>query len=88
MGLRGVGIASEPVPGDGPPGSRKQKHVKRGEQAGCQCPQPAVWGEQDGGCGPEQASAQHGPLLLASGGQSPCLLTHSSELGVGRGHHG
>lgn len=62
VGLRGVGIASEPAPGDGPPGSRKQKHVKRGEQ--------------DGGWGPEQASPQHGPLLLASGGQSP-LPSHT-----------
>lgn len=33
VGLRGVGVFSVPVPGDDPAGSRKQKHVKLGEQA-------------------------------------------------------
>lgn len=41
------------------------------------------------GWGPEQACPQHDPLLLPFWRLSlPCLLTHSSELGVGRGHNG
>lgn len=69
VGLRGVAVFSVPVPGDDPPGSRKQKRVKLGEQAGCLCRRPGVRAEQDGGWGggPSRPPRSTTPSYSASG---------------------